>query len=234
MSKSPKPEPIAKPSNRRVVFARVWLANGRNGAEAARSVGVPTKSATQTAARWLHDPQVLAIIAEEDARLVSQSRALTDKMALTAENLDRETARIALRDPKGLVGPGGSLLSPDELPEDLRRSIRSVKVSTDKDGTVNYSYSFEPKTESITTGYRRLGLLKDKVEVEVKSHAELVMAAFTMSAESQRAGSQVVDVTDSDETNDVIDRGGGGVGGVPKLAGASRKTEAPPREPWEK
>ena len=122
--------------------------------------------------------------------LRSKRKKVEEELELTAKRLDEETARLAYRDPVELVDPEtGILRNLQDIPEDVRRCITSVTV----DQSGKFTYRLERKTDALTLAYRRRGLLKDQVDVTVRSHADLMREA------ARRAGGCVPSEEEKEE-----------------------------------
>jgi len=160
---------------RQRMFALEYLANGQNGKQAAIKAGYSPKGAEVTASKLLTVPKVKRLV---DSRL--EKRA--EKLELTAERIDLEISRLAYRDPKDFIDPKTKKFrSLEDIPEDLRRCISGVTVG--KDGEI--IYKLERKGEALQLACRRRGLLKDNVDVMVKSHADLMLEVERRAKELQ-------------------------------------------------
>lgn len=114
-------------AERRIAFANAYIANGRNGTQAAITAGYSAKTATVTGSQLLTDPNVRAII---DAMTAEHSAA----SGLTAENVLREIRRLSFSDTRKLYRPDGSLKSPDEWDDDTAAAVGSVEVIEEYEG----------------------------------------------------------------------------------------------------
>lgn len=153
---------------RQKLFCLAYLANGCNGAQAALEAGYSQRCAKQQATENLTKASVKAYLEPLLAKRVA-------KLELKAEKLDEELARCAHLDPAALFDEQGRLVRDlSKLPADVRRAVRSVKVKEIFEGRGEerehvgdlVEVKFEPKVEAIGLAYRRLGLLKEKVEHE--------------------------------------------------------------------
>jgi hypothetical protein len=149
------------------LFALEYLANGQNGRQAALAAGYSPKGAEVRASELLKLRKVRIFV---DAQLTKREQ----KLELKAERIDLEISRLCYRDPRDLIDPETKRFRRlDEIPEDLRRCIAGVTV--DKDGGI--TYRLERKGEALALACRRRGLLKDHVDVTVRTHAELMLEA---------------------------------------------------------
>jgi phage terminase small subunit len=113
--------------------------------------------------------------------------------AVTVERLEQELARICFLDPAQAFDAEGQLLPVHEMPEDVRRALpgfdvervfgwaedvsnpvaRKLRVQTGELVKVRWPN----KTEAIKLFLQRRGALVEKVDVTVRSHADLVAEA---------------------------------------------------------
>lgn len=164
---------------KQALFVHEYLVD-LNGKQAAIRAGYTERSAEVTASKLLRVPKVKAAV---DALLAKRKA----KLELKAERLDEELARACFFDPARLVTEDGRRLDLHELDEDTRRAIRSVEIEELWEGRGEdraqvgqlVKIRAEPKVEALSLAYKRLGLLREKVDVEhtFKSHAELVAEA---------------------------------------------------------
>jgi phage terminase small subunit len=178
-SKQPKRGLIA----RHRAFALEYLIS-LNATDAYRKVYPQSKNPDVDGPRLLGTPGVKAFVAERVAKREA-------RLELRAERLDEELARVALADIGQAFGPDGGLLPLTEMPEDVRRALAGVEVEElwegrgDERAQVGELKKIRllPKVEALTLAYRRLGLLKDKLEVDVRTHADLVAEAMKRAVE---------------------------------------------------
>jgi phage terminase small subunit len=151
-------------SARRQRFIAEYLLD-HNGAAAAVRAGYSVRSAKVRASRLLADPDVKR---ELEAALAAQQ----ERLRLKADDVLRELQRVGFVDPAEL-DPDGELGLQD-LPEDARRAIASVKVrtETDRDGkvTVTREFRFWSKNEALVALGRHLRLFVDQLEATVNSN----------------------------------------------------------------
>lgn len=166
-----------------------------NATQAAIRAGYAEASAHVEGSRLLADAKVQAFLGPKLAKKEK-------RLELAAARLDEELARCAYVDPGALQDPEtGEAIPVHKLPEDVRRAVRGVKIrelwSGGKDpeqiGQV-VEVKLEPKVEAIGLAYRRLGLLRDKLEIKGKvrnlSHEEVLLLAQRIRAKqlAARAG----------------------------------------------
>lgn len=102
-----------------------------NATQAAIRAGyAPGKTATVQGARLLVNANIAAAIAEKQ-----DERA--KKAGIDAERVLLEVARMALSDPRGIVGEDGEVIPLHQLPDDVAAAVSSVEF---KNGTVRYRF----------------------------------------------------------------------------------------------
>jgi phage terminase small subunit len=213
-------------TRRQRLFCLALLANGGDGAAAAREAGYSPKAAAQQAHENLQKPAIKRFLEPKLAKQVK-------RLELAAERLDEELARCAYSDIGEVEDPATFRIysSLRAIPEDTRRAVQSVKVriakvlvgkearaeaarlmvdTTAPDGTERevlevqlgtVEVKLAPKVEAIMGANKVLGRLKDKLEVTGKfSHEQLLILAAKI-RERRRA--------------DPAGRAGPGVGGKP-------------------
>ena len=140
-------------------FVANYVANGRNGTQAAISVGRSPKGANVWAARTLKEPAVQAIIEE----LLAQAAAIT---GLTVERTLLETARVAYSDPRRFFRADGSIKPISEWTEDMAAVVASieaeeVKTTTEGESVVTVQVKkikFWDKNAGLEKAFKHLGL----------------------------------------------------------------------------
>lgn len=110
------------------LFAYAFFNNGGNGTAAAEEAGYAKKSAHVTASRLLNKANVKAI-------LVKLNEKLESKAIITKEKIAQELAKNGFLDIRRAYDENGCLLPIKDLPEDIARSITSIKVSDIFEGT---------------------------------------------------------------------------------------------------
>jgi phage terminase small subunit len=142
-------------------FVAHYVANGRNGTQAAISAGRSPKGANVWAARTLKEPAVQAMIEE----LLAQAAAIT---GLTIERTLLETARVAYSDPRRFFRADGSIKPMSEWTEDMAAVVASieaeeVKTTTEGESVVTIQVKkikFWDKNAALDKAMRHLGLFK--------------------------------------------------------------------------
>ncbi len=147
-------------NGKRLVFAREYLVD-QNATAAAVRAGYSPATAKQQGSRLLTFADVQRFVAEGLKKRVA-------KLEITAEKLDKELAGVCFLDPARLIDPEtGAVLALKDMPEDVRRAVRAVKVNelwagkgADRKqvGQV-LEVKLEPKTEALRLAYERLALV---------------------------------------------------------------------------
>ena len=127
---------------RREMFAHAFIANGRNGTQAAITAGFAPGSAQVTASQRLSDPMVRALV----HKLTEKVQATTE---LTTERVLREVARLAFFDRRKLYRPDGTEKSPAEWDDDTAAAISHIGSS----GPVPFD-----KNVALEKAFKHLGL----------------------------------------------------------------------------
>lgn len=101
---------------------------------------------------WLRNPGVQAFMAEiasvVDAKLANEYDATIDRIA-------RELCAVGFSDPIEAIGHGNSILNVDQMPEQMRRAVQSIKVKTfdpvdeDQRSCETVEIKFWPKVEAL-------------------------------------------------------------------------------------
>lgn len=131
-----------------------------NATQAAIRAGYSAKTAAAAGRRNLANPQIWGQI----------QAGMDERSQRTEINQDRvlkEEACIAFSDIGGIF-QGDTLLPPDQLPEDIRRSVSAIEVieTPDKDGniTTKYKYRFWDKGKALERVSRHLGMYTDNAK----------------------------------------------------------------------
>jgi len=152
----------AKAAARRL-FAAAYIINGRNGTQAAITAGYPVKTARITAHRILKEPSTHKLIDE----LVS-SAGMASGLEVVATL--RETARIAMSDPRRFFRADGSAIPVVEWTDDMAAAVaeiefKAVKVETVTDGETVTRTETQPgkikfwnKNDALEKAFKHLGL----------------------------------------------------------------------------
>jgi phage terminase small subunit len=163
----------------------------QNATAAAKAAGYSAKTAHSIAHELLQKPAVKAFLAP---RFKARIDRLEKKLELRADRLDERLAAIAYRDvdPAVFQDPEtGEALQLKDVPEEQRRGIAGVKVRELWDnGTKDrppeqigrvVEIKLVPETarvHAIELAYKRLGLLKERLEVTTRlSHEQLLVLA---------------------------------------------------------
>lgn len=157
------------------------------------------KAADVSARRLLGNAGIRAEIARLRADREQES-------AITVERLEQELARICFLDPAQAFGEDGQLLPVDQMPEDVRRALPGfdiertfslVEDDTNPAAKKRRAYTGETvkvrwpnKTEAIKLFLQRRGALVEKVDVTVRSHADLVAEAARRVTQAKAGGAR--------------------------------------------
>lgn len=163
-----------------------------NATDAYRKVYGATQQVAET-----NGPRLLGN-ARVQAFLESRLRKQEKRLELRTERLDELLAELTEFDPAELVDEAGNVKPLRSLPTAVRRALRGVKVretwakGTDteparQDGRV-VEVRFGAREEAIGLAYRRLGALRDRLEVDVRGHAELLAEAYRRMQERKEQG----------------------------------------------
>lgn len=159
-----------RPPNRRKIegltykqrmFVRYLLADKDfNLTRAARKAGY--KKPSMAARECIDNPVVAKMVGHAIAERSNRLKVKADRVLL-------ELARIGFSDPRELVDSEGRLIPLQDLPEDVARSISSVKLRTtkDKDGkpVTTVEVRFWDKLRALELLAKHLGLLHEKIQV---------------------------------------------------------------------
>lgn len=131
-----------------------------NATQAAIRTGYSAKTAAAAGKRNLDNPKIWT---EIQAAMEERS----ERTEIEQDRVLKEEAYIAFAD-IGQIFNGDSLISPDQLPEQVRRAISSVEVieTADKDGnlTTRYKYRFWDKGRSLERVSKHLGMYGDNAK----------------------------------------------------------------------
>lgn len=152
----------AKAAARRL-FAGAYIINGRNGTQAAITAGYPASTAKVSAHRMLKEPATQKIVDE----LVASAGMASGLEVLTTL---RETARIAMSDPRRFFRADGSPVPVVEWTDDMAAAVAEVEFKTVKVDTVTEGETvtrtetqpgkikFWNKNDALEKAFRHLGL----------------------------------------------------------------------------
>jgi phage terminase small subunit len=119
-----------------------------NGTQAAIRAGYSKRSAAAIAFEMLRKPEIQVAI---NKRLA--------KLAMSADEVLIELARIGRADVKEMFGEDGKMLHPKDMPESIRRAISGIDV---KAGTIKVR--FWSKTEALNLAGKHHKLFGDRPE----------------------------------------------------------------------
>lgn len=160
---------------RKAVFAEAYIANKRNGKQAAIKVGYSPKTAEATASRLLRDDKVKALIAE-------RSKELAVKHELTTDSVIAELSKIVHADPRLLFAEDGSMLHPKDWPDGMAGAVASLEVveefDNDTDGgkkLIGYTKKLKlwDKNSAIEKAMKHLGLFAEDNKQRAGALADL-------------------------------------------------------------
>lgn len=138
-------------------FAREFVVD-LNATQAAIRAGYSKKTARQQGSRLLSNADICA----EIDRLKTQ---IQSKALVTAEEVLKELRRVAFSDPAKVLGENGYLLTMNEMPEDVRRSIAGI----DLDGSGGTKIKFWNKPQALELLGKHLAMWTDKTEITGKN-----------------------------------------------------------------
>lgn len=148
-----------------------------NATQAARRAGYSAKSADKIGPRLVGESRISAAI---DTMLAKSAHAA----GLDVARVDREIAAVAMVDVRRLFRANGSMLPINEWPSEIAAAVASIETSQTigrgKRRKVEVrKIRLWDKVAALTLAARRLGLLRDKIDVRVdKSLEELVAASM--------------------------------------------------------
>jgi len=137
-------------------FAIALFKHGGRATEAARDCGYKeSKNLKRRAWKLKHTPEIAAAV--EELQTAWAHRAIVE-----ANDALEEMARIALCDPKDLLGAEGEVLPLDKMPARVRRAIASFEVTKDAEGKITgYKVRFWSKTEALNMIARHLNMYSE-------------------------------------------------------------------------
>lgn len=140
-----------------------------NAAKAAVRAGYSERSARSIGQENLTKPDIQAAIQEKLAARSKRTEISQDRVLL-------EIARLAFNDPRRAYDENGNLLPVKDWPDEVAAAIKSVKVTEikeeDKDGNMivigtTNEVSFWDKGKQLELAARHLGMLNDKIQIDV-------------------------------------------------------------------
>lgn len=164
---------LARLGGRRQAFVRHLLITG-NGSEAARRAGYSARSAARTASRLLRTPAVAAA-------LDAQRRRTARRLAISAERVLTEYARIAFSDLTDYLawGPDGLTLAPSaRLDADRAAAVAEVAET----GAGRVRIKLHDKVRALDALAKRLGLAGEPGGADSRHEAWLARIAALAAA----------------------------------------------------
>lgn len=149
---------------KQAIFIAEYLVDG-NATRAAIAAGVPEKSASVTASRWLKNRKIAALVATRQAQRAA-------RLEITAERVLQELAKLAYFDPGMLYDAQGNFKPVHLLDDMTRAAVASVDVEetqTTKAGkpvvkTRTSKVKMADKGQNLERLGRHLKLFTDRVE----------------------------------------------------------------------
>ena len=130
-----------------------------NARQAAIRAGAPPRGASVTAARYLRDPEVQALIRRLQAGHIR-------KVGLSAERTLEELRRLACVDPADCYDDQGDLLPLRDMPEHVRSAIASIEMTGTGTGKRLTRIRFWSKPAALELLAKHQGLLEEKITVD--------------------------------------------------------------------
>lgn len=109
-------------AEREHLFIEAYIANGGDGAKAARAAGYANSGAGRRAVDLLRRPNVVKALA-------ARREKLARRYELTSESVIAELAKIVHSDITRLIGPNGKYLPVSQWPDDMRAAVASVEFN---------------------------------------------------------------------------------------------------------
>ena len=155
------------------------LMKGMSQKEAYVSAGYSPKTAEQNSTALIRNPKFRANFEAAKERAANKAEA-------TLERVLREECRIAFADIIGLFDENGALVRPQDIPEDLRRAIASIKVIEKWDPEsmrmLNvYEYRFWDKGRALERIGKHLGMYEKDNEQKRPALDEVFAAIAAVS-----------------------------------------------------
>jgi phage terminase small subunit len=172
---------------RKAQFVDAYIANGGNATQAAIDAGYSVIRARSTGAELVADRNISAEIARRRAEVVAQAEKST---GISFAGLLRELHAMAHTDPRAVFDSAtGALLAPHLWPDEVARSISSVKVVEIAGGlgaehipAFVKEVKFWDKNSAIEKAMRHLGLFEKDNRQVGEGFAERLVRARTRSA----------------------------------------------------
>lgn len=136
-----------------------------NQTKAATDAGFSEKSARQQATRLMSRPEIKRIL-----EILRGERE--ERLQVRQDNVLRHVGYIAFADPRKAYDANDRLLPPSQWPDEIAFSISSIKTTELRDDEGNVvghtnEIKFWNKTDAQTLAARHLGMLNDKVTLDV-------------------------------------------------------------------
>jgi phage terminase small subunit len=146
----------ASAAARRLIFAKAYIANGRNATQAAIAAGLSAKTAGSSGQRMLKNVATATLIAE----LAAPAAKIA---GLSIERTLQEVARLAYADPRKMFRPDGSPIPVHEMDADVAATVASIEhetlVSADGDASIRTTkLKTWDKGAALDKAMRHLGL----------------------------------------------------------------------------
>jgi len=157
------------------LFIEAYIANGGDGANAARAAGYASSGAKSRARTLLKRSSVIAALAERRDKLAR-------KFELTSEAVIAELSKIVHADPRRLFGADGKMLPMQDWPDDMAAVVASVETDELFEGQGNarkfIGYTkkvrFWDKNSAIEKAMKHLGLYEKDNRQKASALAEVL------------------------------------------------------------
>lgn len=160
------------------VFVHEYLADDQfDGTNAARKAGY--KSPASAASKLLGRKAVRFYLGLKLHERINRCE-------VSAERVLRELSYIGFSDIGKLVDEEGMLLPIHLMPEEVRRSVASIKVTEKPNGDVVHELKLWPKNNALELLSKHLGLLNDKIKVEHEISSDM-FTSLLAKVEDRRA-----------------------------------------------
>lgn len=162
-------------AERERLFIEAYIANGGDGAKAARAAGYASSGAKARAQTLLKRPNVVKSLAERRAKLAR-------KFELTSEAVIAELSKIVHADPRRLFGDDGKMLPMQDWPDDMAAVVASVETDELFEGKgkdrkfIGYTKKvrFWDKNSAIEKAMKHLGLYEKDNRQKASALAEVL------------------------------------------------------------
>jgi len=162
-------------AERERLFIEAYIANGGDGAKAARAAGYASSGAKARAQTLLKRPNVVKSLAERRAKLAR-------KFELTSEAVIAELSKIVHADPRRLFGDDNKMLPMQDWPDDMAAVVASVETDELFEGNgkdrkfIGYTKKvrFWDKNSAIEKAMKHLGLYEKDNRQKASALAEVL------------------------------------------------------------